>query len=99
MHQAVGAEVVGAFELKAHLVEVVPVARRDEVVGEHSDREVEVVRRAFAAMEQLVIMEDAAARMAALLQRQRLECDQIHDFLPGPMPPYSRRHRPRGKRR
>src|SRR5207249_4458579 len=39
MHLAVGGEVKVAFELEAHLVEVMAVARRHEVAAEHAERD------------------------------------------------------------
>ena len=60
-HLAVAVEIHRAFELKAELIEIMPVARRGKIALEFADVELEIARCTRRAIEQMPIVECSAA--------------------------------------
>src|SRR5581483_2791617 len=64
-HDAVAVEAGLALELEAELIEIVPVARREEIAAGVDERELKIVDRAVLALEQAAL--DEAALTVAVL--------------------------------
>src|SRR4029077_20000005 len=77
-HLAVAVEIHRAFELDAELIEIVPVPRRGKVALELPDIELEVAERARRAVEQVAVVERAAAMLQAALQFAVVVLDDLH---------------------
>src|SRR6185312_8810731 len=81
-HFAVAVEIHGAFELKAKLIEVVPVARRGEIAFKLPDVELKIARRAGRAVEQVPVMERAAAMLQAAFPFDFVGMNDLHRWSP-----------------
>ena len=81
-HLAVAVEVEGALDLVAHLIEIMVVARREEIaVGPHH-LEMEVLRRSGLALEQAAALELPLTRpVLDVLERGVFQADDLHGDL------------------
>src|SRR5262249_58640723 len=81
-HLAVAGEVEVAFELEAELLEIVPVARRDEVLVIAAHGELRIVARSGRAFHQVAEVEGAAAMLEAAGPRQFVALRDFHQLSP-----------------
>jgi hypothetical protein len=84
LHHAIAREVEIALELEAELLEVVPMARRDEILVAPSHGELEIVAPAGRAFHQVAEMEHAAAMLQAACPLQLVALYDFHRSLPDP---------------
>src|SRR5581483_7208341 len=80
-HLAVAIEIHRAFELKAERIEIVPMARRGEVAVLLADTEVKISRGSRLALEEMPVVERAAAMLQAALPFDLIAVNDFHEFI------------------
>jgi hypothetical protein len=85
---AVAVEIEIAFQLVAELVEIVPVAGREEIVGRIHHFQQEIAGRAFVPTEDVAELERALAMLVdALGELDFVAVHQLHGRSPGMVVP------------
>ena len=79
--RAVAAEAQLAFKDETDLLEIMPVARRIEIGGGATDRQLEIIDAAFLALGEVAEMERAAAIFEPTTPFERITVYDLHRFL------------------